>query len=297
MSLNRFKILQYLKLSLIVGILVLLGASVLHYQPAGEQSVFIVTALIAVAPVVIFELWNEMKRPHVVVSGVNVVDFPHIVYDIGEEQGQTFNNGICVRVYVKNIGFETAKDCACELSEENIDEKFPARWSIGGINPISADLSPNEEQFVDTLWYMYNGEELSVPTNIKQENLDFGGQYRKSSPANLNELEEARFSLLIRASNMEQRSDAISIRGRRNISLPKDIKEAKEFNLYTRYLIEKGSAAFAYAVSPNDWVLYIPEGLDLHKLANMPFLNEILFSEGELVPEAKRPVQVRHIED
>lgn len=295
MALNRYKLIQFTKLGAVILLLVGIGACILYYQPVGDQSIFLITTLIAVSPVVIFEIWNEMKSPYVVVSDIHVVDFPNVVFDYDNEEAQVFNNGICVRVHVKNIGFETAKECTCEVKEELSNEKFPARWSIGGINPLNTDLSPNEEQFVDTIWYQYNGGSLAVPTNIEQK-IDFGSKYQKSNPAGLNELSEGQFRLLIRASNMPLRSDEIPLLGKQRISLPDDLFDAKEFNPYTQSLLEKGHVAYAYAISPHDWELYVPEDFDLHELANMPFLDEVLFDEGTLVPDYKRPVQIRTIQ-
>lgn len=291
---NHFKIRQYTKLSSIILMFIIAGAVVQYYNLGGDQSIFIITALIAVAPVTIFETWNSLKRPYVVVNSVDIIDFPKIVFDVEQDLGETFNNAICLRVYVENIGFETAIDCECESFVESSGRKFSTRWSVGGRNPITRDLSPKEEQFVDVFWYMYNGGKIAVPTAI-QKGVDRGGSYTKSKPADLQTIRYDTIKLLIRGSNMRQLEEKIDILCRRQESLQEIMFELKEYNPFAKSVIEKGRFAIAYATSPYDWELVIPEGMNLEHLVNMPFLDEVLFEKGELKPEHELPIRIKEL--
>jgi hypothetical protein len=275
---NIFKVKQYGKLLSLIAILAGIGSLVQIYQPAGDQSIFLITTLIAVTPVLLFEFWKEMKKPHVIMTKTEIIDFPHTAYDPVSKDHERFNNAICLRAYVKNIGFETAIDCECELWEHTLDRTYPSRWSIGGSNPVKRDLSPNEQQFVDLLWFHHREGHLTVPTAIESES-DQGGQYTQSAPAGLNDLSNGNFQILIRASNMDQRTENLDVLNKQSMSLVDILMTEKKLNPYPRSLKDSGIYAISFLRGPEDWELQIPEHLNLDELDEMPQMRKLLFED------------------
>lgn len=199
---HSYQIKQYGKIFVVFALLLAFALLPPVTGIFGENSIIITSAVIGLSPLTLFETWNVIKSPHLVVTSVDALRLPKVVIDFESDTFSAFANSVCLRPTVKNVGFETAKSCEGEVFEVNSGRSTIARWSRVD-DPVTIDLAAGEEQQIDMMWLDINTNKIQLPLPIDKDSE--GGGYRRLHPVEIQAQGYANLKLRVRAKNMGEK--------------------------------------------------------------------------------------------
>ena len=274
---------------ILIFFIILFYILIVYWRALENTKPVIIGSLLGALPVLIFELNREIRKPHIVLEDVQIIEYPEEWWSFGlEKTNREAQNSIGLHATFRNDGRETAKNCTVRLVSDGVnDQQYHTRWS--NQNQLNLELSPNEKQVVDLLWVDLATEiaRTAAPNITDSEAHDPPGSYKKTSRP---ELSADRHSLKVKvlADNMSETEFSISMGGKEQVQMPDDIiHSASEWNVISA-LKQKSNEPYVIKYHrKRTKSLEIPD-----TLSDIEYLSRIDdFSEDELNKQPTEPYE------
>jgi len=216
-----------------IFIIVLGYFSIVYFATTENTEPVIIGSLLGALPVLLFELNREVRKPHVVLDEVSVVEYPEEWWSFGlKRTHKQANNAIGIHARFRNDGRETAENCTVRVISDSVSgQQYHTRWS--NQNQLTLELSPKEEQTADLLWIDLETQIVQTGNpNVKStEDHDPPGSYKKTSrPEMSTNIHSLR--VVVSADNMSETTFPVNIGDKSRVRMPSDIiNAATEWNV------------------------------------------------------------------